>query len=89
MKPVVKAPFYAGNSARADTARLAAIKSNQKAEVLGQRLEAGTGLFAAGTDTCAIYGDSYMFLLPGNTMGYCLNTGRFAGESAAEYAVQN
>jgi fumarate reductase flavoprotein subunit len=28
-----------------------------------------------------------MFLLPGNTMGYCLNTGRFAGEGAADYAA--
>lgn len=26
-----------------------------------------------------------MFLLPGNTMGYCLNTGRFAADSAANY----
>jgi fumarate reductase flavoprotein subunit len=47
------------------------------------------GFYAAGTDTCTIYGDSYMFLLPGNTMGYCVNTGRFAGQGAAEYCEED
>ena len=41
------------------------------------------GLCAAGLDACTIYGDSYPFILPGNTMGFTLNTGRIAGENAA------
>ena len=28
---------------------------------------------------------AYIFLLPGNTMGFCVNSGRFAGENVAEY----
>jgi len=32
------------------------------------------GLYAAGVDACTIYGDSYVFVLPGNTMGFALNT---------------
>ena len=44
------------------------------------------GLYAAGTDACSIYGDTYVFILPGNTMGFALNSGRIAGENAAEYA---
>ena len=43
------------------------------------------GLYAAGTDACSIYGDTYVFILPGNTMGFALNSGRIAGENAAEY----
>ena len=43
------------------------------------------GLYAAGADSCNIYDDSYMFLLPGNSMGYAVNTGRIAGMEAAEY----
>jgi fumarate reductase flavoprotein subunit len=43
------------------------------------------GLYAAGTDACSIYGDTYVFILPGNTMSFALNSGRIAGENAAEY----
>ena len=43
------------------------------------------GLYAGGTDACSIYGDTYVFILPGNTMGFALNSGRIAGENAAEY----
>ncbi len=43
------------------------------------------GLYAAGTDACAIYADSYVFVLPGNTMGFALNSGRMAGENAAAF----
>ena len=42
-------------------------------------------LYAAGADACNIYDDSYMFLLPGNSMGFAVNSGRIAGMSAAAY----
>ena len=89
MKPIVKAPFYAGKFRPGGYGTLGGIKINKYAEVLYAKWEPIEGLYAAGTDTCSIFGDSYMFLLPGNTMGYCLNTGRFAGESAAEYALKD
>ncbi len=85
MKPIKKAPFYAGKFRPGAYGTLGGIKINDKAEVLDHNWQPIPGLYAAGTDTCTIYGDSYMFLLPGNTMGYCLNTGRFAGENAAAY----
>ena len=87
MKPIVRAPFYAGKFRPGGYGTLGGIKINEYAEVLDKSWKPIPGLFAAGTDTCSIYGDSYMFLLPGNTMGYCLNTGRFAGESAAQFAA--
>lgn len=85
MKPIEKAPFYAGKFRPGGYGTLGGIKINENAEVLDPQWEKIPGLYACGTDTCTIYGDSYMFLLPGNTMGYCINTGRFAGDSAADY----
>ena len=43
------------------------------------------GLYAAGADACNLYDDSYMFLLPGNSMGFAVNSGRIAGKEAAAY----
>jgi fumarate reductase flavoprotein subunit len=85
MKPIKKAPYYAGKFRPGGYGTLGGIKINENAEALDKDWNPVPGLYAAGTDTCTIYGDSYMFLLPGNTMGYCLNTGRFAGENAAAY----
>jgi len=64
---------------------LGGIKINHKTEVLDKNWDPLPGLYAAGTDACTIYGDSYVFVLPGNTMGFALNSGRMAGENAAEY----
>lgn len=85
MKRIVKPPFYAGKFRPSGYGTLGGIKIDDDARALDERWLPVPGLFACGTDTCTIYGDSYMFLLPGNTLGYCLNTGRFAGESAAAY----
>ena len=88
MRPIEKGPFYAGIFRPGAYGTLGGIKINEDAQVLTADWEPIPGLFAAGTDTCTIYGDSYMFLLPGNTMGYCVNTGRFAGSGAAAFAQE-
>lgn len=85
LKPIVRAPFYAAKFFPGAYGTLGGIKINHYTEVLTPDFDPIPGLYAAGTDTCTIYGDSYMFLLPGNTMGYALNTGRMAGENAAAY----
>jgi fumarate reductase flavoprotein subunit len=61
------------------------IKINHRTEVLDKNWNVIPGLYAAGTDACSIYGDSYAFILPGNTMGFAINTGRIAGENALKY----
>ena len=43
------------------------------------------GFMPSGTDACDIYGDTYVFQLPGNTMGFAMTTGRMAAEHAAAY----
>lgn len=85
LKPITRAPFYAARFRPGAYGTLGGIKIDEDAQVLDNNWEPIPGLYAAGTDTCTIYGDSYMFLLPGNTMGYCLNTGRFAADSAGSY----
>ncbi len=85
LKPIVKAPFYGAKFFPGAYGTLGGIKVNHYMEVITPDFEPIPGLYAAGTDTCTIYGDSYMFLLPGNTMGYALNSGRMAGENAAGY----
>ena len=88
MHPIHKAPFYAGVVHPSGYGTVGGVKINEYAEVLNNDFEKIPGLYCAGTDANAIYEDSYMFLLPGNSMGFAVNTGRFAGESAAEYVQE-
>jgi len=88
MKPLKKGPYYAARFCVAAYGSLGGIKINYKTEVIREDFSPIRGLYAAGTDACSIYGDSYVFLLPGNTMGFALNSGRIAGEEAAEYVIK-
>jgi fumarate reductase flavoprotein subunit len=85
LRPVKTPKFYAGRFLPGAYGSLGGIKINHRTEVLTKDWKQIPGLYAAGTDTCTIYGDSYVFVLPGNTMGFALNTGRIAGENAVEY----
>jgi fumarate reductase flavoprotein subunit len=84
--PIKQAPFYAGKLVLNAYGSLGGIKINYKCEVLNEDWEPIPGLYAAGVDACSVYYDTYVFILPGNTMGFALNTGRIAGENAAAYA---
>ena len=84
--PLRTPPFYALKGYSSFLGTIGGIKINERTEVLDKKWNIIPGLYAAGTDACSIYGDSYVFVLPGNTMGFALNTGRIAGENAAEYA---
>ena len=84
LKPITTAPFYAAQYYPSSYGTLGGIKVNSNLEVLDQNDQVITGLYSAGTDSCTVYGDSYMFLLPGNTMGYSVNTGKFVGEAVSE-----
>lgn len=61
------------------------VRTNKLGEVLDANLEPIPGLYSAGSDCNTIYGDSYNFTLPGNTMGFAINSGRMAGEAIADY----
>ena len=61
------------------------VRINKKCEVFDENDNVIPGLYSAGSDANTIYGDSYNFTLPGNTMGFAINSGRMAGEAMADY----
>lgn len=85
LRPVKTPKFYAAGFYPSAYGTLGGIKINYKTEVLDNDSRVIPGLYAAGTDAAAIYGDSYTRHLGGNTQGFCINSGRMAGESALEY----
>jgi fumarate reductase flavoprotein subunit len=85
LRPIETPKYYAGRYFPSSYGSLGGIKINHKTEVLDKNWDVMPGFYAAGTDACTIYGDSYVFALPGNTMGFALNSGRMAGENASEY----
>ena len=61
------------------------VKVNAKMQVLDNNCKPIPGLYSAGTDCNTIYGDSYNFTLPGNSMGFAVNSGRLAGDGIEDY----
>ena len=86
LKPVKKGPFFAGRYYPSAYGTLGGIKINYKTEVVTDDSDVIPGLYAAGVDACSIFFDSYIFIFPGSTMGFCINSGRIAGRNAADYA---
>ncbi|MGL5435300.1 MAG: FAD-dependent oxidoreductase [Lachnospiraceae bacterium] len=84
MQPIEKGPFYCCRQNVGAYGSLGGVLINHKTEVMTQEARVIPGLYCVGTDACNIFGDSYPFILAGNTMGFCLNSGRIAGENAAE-----
>ncbi len=84
LRPIKKAPFYAARICPGGYGTVGGIRINENCEVCDKDFMPIHGLYAAGADACNIYDDSYMFLLPGNSMGFAVNTGRIAGMTAAE-----
>ena len=85
LRPIREPKYYGARLLPSGYGSLGGIKINYRTEVLDKKWNKILGLYAAGTDACSIYGDSYVFVLPGNTMGFAMNTGRIAGERAASY----
>ena len=84
MRPLTKAPYYAARIRPGGYGTVGGIRINENCEACDKDFQPVPGLYR-GADACNIYDDSHMFLLPGNSMGFAVNTGRIAGMSAAEY----
>lgn len=63
---------------------LGGIEINQNCQVIDAAGKGIEGLYAAGSDTSGVYGNSYVYF-EGGTLGYAYNSGRIAGDAAAEY----
>jgi fumarate reductase flavoprotein subunit len=81
LKPLLGPRFYAAEYHPGGLGTLGGVKINHKAEVLDVRDTAIPGLYAAGSDANTVYGDTYPYVLPGNTLGFALNSGRIAAHS--------
>lgn len=88
MRPIGTGKLYCLKQYVGAYGTLGGIRINYKTEVMTENAEVIPGLYAVGTDACNIYGDSYPFILSGNTMGFCLNSGRIAGENAVDFALE-
>ncbi len=80
-----KGKYLVGKFYLAAYGTVGGVRINKFCEVLDDNYMPIEGLYSAGSDANTIYGDSYNFTLCGNTMGFAVNTGRMAGESAADY----
>lgn len=87
LRPIFKAPFYAATVHPGGYGTVGGIRINENCEACDKDFMPIPGLYAAGADSCNIYDDSYMFLLPGNSMGYAVNSGRIAAKSASAYVL--
>lgn len=84
LKPIKGPKFYAGKFIAGAYGTSGGIKTNFKMEVLTKDFEVIPGLYAAGNDANNMYDHSYT-PLAGNYIGFAVNSGRMAAESALEY----
>jgi fumarate reductase flavoprotein subunit len=83
--PIAEPPYYAGMHVPSAYGSLGGIKINDNTEVLDRKLNVIPGLYSVGTDANDINGESYVYIMPGGTLGFALNSGRIAGEQVAGY----
>ncbi|MFC1921346.1 FAD-dependent oxidoreductase [Chloroflexota bacterium] len=85
LMPLTAAPFYAmkGMPTLLDT--IGGIRINEHMEVLDKEEKTIPGFYAAGVATGGWESEAYCSDLSGSAFGYAINSGRIAGENAAEY----
>lgn len=84
LRPIVKPKFYAARFFPGAYNTVGGIKINYRTEVMNNDYKVIPGLYAAGNDSNSIYDTTYVELA-GNYMGFAMNTGRIAAESALQY----
>ena len=85
LKPIDGHKFYALKFAPSAYGSMGGIKINEKTEGITEQADKIPGLYAAGTDAYSICNPDYVFVLPGNSLGFAVNSGRMAGKHAIEY----
>ena len=85
LKPVRRPRFYAGRFKLNGYVSLGGVKINHRIEVLDDDLEVIQGLYVVGNDSNDLCGDTYTFFLAGHMSGFAFNSGRIAGQNAAQH----
>lgn len=89
MVPIDGKKYYALMFAPSAYGSLGGIKINDMTQVLTEDFDVIPGLYAAGTDANSVCNPDYVFVLPGNTLGFAVNSGRMAGRNAVDYIKAN
>jgi len=84
LRAIRTSPFYAIECHIGMLGTIGGIKINHNMQVLNQLGSAITGLYAVGVDTGGWEDKTYNVRLSGSTFGFALDSGRIAGENAAE-----
>lgn len=87
--PLISPPYYGLRGYLELMTTHGGPKINQNMEVLDQNNLPIPGLFAAGVETGIIDADTYDAHLTGHSFGFTVNSGRIAGESAAQFVQGN
>jgi fumarate reductase flavoprotein subunit len=87
--PLRTAPYYAIKVQPMITDTIGPVKINEHMEVLDKKEEPIPGLYAAGVITSGWQSDEYCSEICGSAMGFSLNSGRMAAESAVRFAKNN
>jgi fumarate reductase flavoprotein subunit len=86
LQPVRQARFYAVKCGLSLHCTLGGIKINDRMEVLDKKGQIIPGLYAGGNCAGGMYGDTYDIAhTTGGALGFAVNSGRIAGESALHY----
>lgn len=85
MRAITGEKYYVARHFPSGYGSLGGIQVNENMEVLDEALDPIPGLYACGTDSASVFGDSYCFYNPGSTMSYAINSGRIAGMECVDY----
>ena len=88
LRPVKEPRFYAFKGTSGGHATFGGIKINGRAEVVDKEGEVIPGLYAAGdcANGASTHHPSLRYILWGGAIGFAVNIGRVAGESASKYS---
>ena len=81
-------PYYAIKGHLCFLTTIGGIRINQRMEALNGEDNPIPGLYAGGDTTGGWESDTYCIMLSGTTSGFAVNSGRIAGDNAAEYALK-
>ena len=85
LRPLRTPPYYAIKGKVAICDAYGGIKINEKMEAIDADGNTIPGLYAAGSTAGCVESEKYCEPLTGHLVGWALNSGRIAGESAAAY----
>ena len=85
LQSIEKGPFYAFELGVGAYCTMGGLRVNRKNQVLNEKGQPITGLYAAGSDASGVLvGDTYGVNVPGSEAGYCIYSGRVAADKIAE-----